>query len=243
MLSEVKTEPVETFYAYKISFGGFREKIVKYVTLQRAEWYTLTDEAAMSSLEWVLRYARYLPPKINTKDAAFTEHQPPFDAEEDVKAATSLALSQLDELIREVRSFLLPYRTWKFVPFQTPESREAHLMPNLPPDLPERERGYTPKQSGSPIASMTPPGIGQRWADPDWMGMGQWEPRRFPEAEEWLLRLEDRFHEKIVAAMQAAYEAKDELDQLRRQREAIRILHYKPGVYKAFWSVLQATEK
>ncbi len=228
----------------------------------------------MSNLEWVLRRGQYLTPKISTKVAppfpyAFT--QPPFDVEEDVKAATALALSRRDELIGEVRSFLSPYRKWKFVPWIPPETREARLVPDLPKGLPEREEGYIPKPYGSSIVqqlpktreaslvpdlpegdsilgiipgtSLTPLKIGQQWADPYWMGKGQWETRRFPEAEEWLLRLERDFHKRIVTEMQAAYETRDVWEQLCRQQNAIRILHYKPGVYKAFWSVLQATEK
>jgi len=60
--------------------------------------------------------------------------------------------------------------------------------------------------------------------------------------EDWLLRLEGRFHDRIVADLKAYHQAMDELDQLRRQREIIRILHYKPLIYKEFWSAMQTTD-
>ncbi len=244
-LCEATTETVKTYthYSYSDKNGYFNQKRIDYSYLKRVEWYTITGEAAVSGLEWALRNAGYLPPRIKSDT--------PFDAEELVRAtwvkaelveaALTQAHTRREELIQEVRSFLAPYyrgAKWKFVPDLAPDLEAVHKHFGR---FEERWKS-APTLSYPSLAHLTPPEIGHRWNYPYWIRCGQWATYRFPGVEDWLLRLEGRFRDRIVAGLKAYHQAKDALDQLRRQREAIRMLHYKPLVYKMFWPILLPEE-
>ena len=227
---KVESEPVKAgvgFGREKKRTGAYVHLRIPYSCEKRVEWYTATGDVGMSALEQSMRSAAYPFPSPN-----------------------SLYDKLMDEVKQEVYALLAPLSrevVLKFIPDLGPTNiEEIYLSDGF-------YKEDVPKLSWPALARYAAPKVGGRYGLASyegicWICCGRWEPYQFPKAtlqavRERLARIFDRLRERITDAAWAVVAVEEEIAALRRRQDKIRILHYKPLVYKEFWSALQTTER
>lgn len=230
VVSKVVSETLQGAAVYgreKKRTGAYVHLRITYSYDKRVEWYTPTGDVGMSGLEHSLRSAAS-----------------PF------KTPNSLYDKLLDEVKQEVYAFLAPL------------CREVVLkfIPDLgPTNVAEIEYSHgiykedDPELVWPPLARYKAPKAGERYGLASYKGIcwvccGRWEPYQFPKAtlryvRERIARIFDHLRERIANEARQVVRVEEEIASLRRRQDKIRILHYKPDVYKAFWSAMQTAER
>lgn len=224
----VESEPVKAGVGYgreKKRTGAYVSLRIEYSYTKWVGWYSPTGDVGMSVLEHSLRHAA----------SPFTTPNSLYD-------------KLMDEVKQEVYALLAPLSrevVLKFIPDLGPTNiEEIYLSDGF-------YKEDVPKLSWPPLARYTAPKVGGRYGLATyegicWICCGRWEPYQFPKAtlqavRERLARIFDHLRERITDAAWAVVAVEEEIAALRRRQDKIRILHYKPLVYKEFWSAMQTT--
>ena len=224
----------ETIRDEKVYYGREKKRDRAYVSCwkkysyeKRMEWYTPTGDVGMSVMERSLRTAAY-----------------PFLSQ------NSLYDKLMDEVKQEVYTLLAPLSrqvVLKFIPDLAPSNiDEIYLSHGI-------YKEDVPSLSWPALVRYTAPKTGERYGLASykgicWINCGQWEPYQFPKAtlqamREQIARIFDRLRERITDAVWVVVAVEEEIAALRRRQNKIRTLHYKPLVYREFWSAMQTTER
>jgi hypothetical protein len=152
------------------------------------------------------------------------------------------------EFVQEVSTFIAPLKeqvVLKFYPYLAPTNTREICMSN------GVYKKDVPKLAWPPMAAARLPLVGGRYGLSSygkicWMCCGRWETYKFPTKQleacrKLIERITKRLCERIIVTNKEAVRIKEEIRLLRRRLEKIRILHYKPVVYKEFWSTMQIT--
>ncbi len=227
VVQKVESETVRD----KVYYGRHKKRDRAYVQCwreysceKRVEWYTPTGDVGMSGLERSLRYAAS-----------------PF------VTPNSLYDKSLEEVKQEVYAFICPLSrevVLKFIPDLAPTNIEEIRYSSgiYKEDVPKREWPL--------LARYEAPKAGERYGLASYKGIcwvccGRWELHQFPKATlknvwERIERIEDRLREQIADAAKEVVRCEEEIMLLCRRKEKIRILHYKPMIYREFRSLLDA---
>lgn len=226
--AKVESETIQDTVYYgreKKRTGAYVHIRITYSYDKRVEWYTPTGDVGMSGLERSLRYAA----------SPFTTPNALFD-------------KLLEEVKQEIYAFICPLSqqvVLKFIPDLAPTNiKEIYLSSGV-------YKEDVPELSWPPLAKYAAPKAGERYGLASYKGIcwiccGRWEPYRFPDetlryVRERIVRIFDKLRERINDAVWAVVAVEEEIATLRRRQKKLRILHYKPLIYREFWSVLQNT--
>jgi len=228
IVQKVESETLQGAVGYgrhKKRDGAYVHLRITYSYDKRVEWYTPTGDVGMSSLEHSLRFAAS-----------------PF------MTPNSLFDKLLEEVKQEVYALIRPLSQKVVLEF----------YPDLAPTNIEEIRYSSglykeddPELSWPPLARYERPHVGSHYnlssyKSTCWICCGRWEMHKFPLSQleavrEQIERIFDRLRERIADAARAVVAVEEEIAALRRRKDNIHILHYKPLIYKEFWSAMQTT--
>jgi hypothetical protein len=228
ILRNVESETVQDtvyFGREKKRSGAYVQLRLRYSYEKRVEWYTPEGEIGMSGIEKALQRARG-----------------------ELKTPNALSDKLILELIEEVHAFTAPLGrqvVLTFHPDLAPTNiEEIHLSGGI-------YKEDVPELAWPPLKTFERPHVGARYGlasykDIEWPRYGRWEPYQFsPEqlaaCRERIEQIDQRLRGQVVAEVREVVGIEEEIRLLRKRQEKIRILHYKPRSYKAFWSAMQAT--
>jgi hypothetical protein len=225
---KVESEPVKAavgFGRHKKRTGAYVHGRIEYSYTKWVSWYTPTGDVGMSAMERALR----------DKASPFASANPLYD-------------KLMREVKQEVYALLAPLSrdvVLKFTPDLGPSNLDEIYFSEG-----EYKKDW-PTLSWHALTSFGLSKIGGRYGLASYEGIcwichGKWEPYRFPEetlrnVQEQIARISDRLEKRINDAAWAVVAVEEEITALRRRQVKIRLLHYKPLIYKAFWSALQNT--
>ncbi len=203
------------------------KRLFSYTYLKRVEWYSFTEKAAISGLEYALRHTVW--PENIAVDKVRAAHYPGYSLQREWNGkGYSLAKTDplfgklLEEFIKEVHTSLLSIYEGvrcgtlgcncriggvrlKFIPRLAPYI-EPHNMGTYPSD---RQGEWSPI-TWPDLAKETPPEVGQQWAMSSWIEHGQWETFRKPEFENWAVSMETRLEAQVEECWKAVEETEQE---------------------------------
>jgi hypothetical protein len=225
---KVESKPVTAgvgFGREKKRTGAYVHLRIEYSYTKWVGWYTPTGDVGMSVLERSMRDRAY-----------------PFSS------PNGLYDKLMDEVKQEVYALLAPLSrevVLKFTPDLGPSNiEEIYLSHGI-------YKQDVPELSWHALTAFRQPTVGGRYALTSyegicWICCGRWELYQFPKAtlrytKERIERIFDRLRERIADCAWAVVAVEEEIAALRRRQNKIRMLHYKPVVYKAFWSAMQAS--
>ena len=246
-LRDMKSETVHNHFYYWPDWWNGKSrtrdrKRVDYSYLNQEEWYSFTNEAAISGLEYVLRNSawpdgltRSFPLWKGVSYSGLVPRKPEVDA---------LFRTLLDELITEVRAFVMPVYTASQLKFY------PQLAPELPWDRAKRDNpscsdGWSSPDDGAVVyswlAQEPQPTIGQRRNTSgytSWMECGRWELLTFAEtvrtdgskregAASWLVHVETYLQERVMLAEKAVAACETARQQFLDEQQACKRQHYK----------------
>jgi hypothetical protein len=226
ILRKVESETVQDI----VYFGRHKKRSGAYVSLRlpysyekRVEWYVPEGDIAISGIEQSLQRARG-----------------------ELKTPNALYDKLIVELIQEVHMFAAPLSQQVVLTFH------PDLAPTNIDEIYLSDGEYKkdwPELSWPPLKKFERPHVGARYSlasykGIEWPRYGRWEPYQFsPEqlaaCRERIGGIDQRLREGVVAEAREVIRIEEEIRLLRRRKEKIRILHYKPLVYRQFWSVMQ----
>lgn len=226
-----------------VGFGRHKKRSGDYVHLRltfsydkRVEWYTPTGDVGMSGMEWSL---------LNAQERATQAEDLSLPLLEKIIQSSALYKKLLEELIREVHTFaasLSQQIVLKFYPDLEPTNIDEIYLSD------GEYKKDIPQLSWPPLAKYKAPKAQERYGlasyeDTCWINCGRWDVYQFPVGQlqavrKRVERIEERLRERIAAAFKEVLRIDEEIGLLRRRREKIRILHYKPLIYKELWSLL-----